>query len=186
MFLYRGETFSEGAICMMKLWLMQAWASTFRIAMQLTAPKGWQSSSLLWSQTVPWTFIWLAVYFGYKAPNIDWCQLQIRFFIQSSKKKITHIDGLVQDCSNSIALAMELLQFCTEQSIWTCQKCPISSPHEQGMGCLSWVYGEILSCYGTHCTTILTTLPWQDFKNISEFLTHDSPLGKYNLIFQSA
>ena len=29
-----------------------------------------------------------------------------------------HFDGLVQDCSNSSALAMELLQSCTKASIW--------------------------------------------------------------------
>ena len=29
------------------------------------------------------------------------------------------IDGLVQDCSNSSALAMELLQSCSEQSEWS-------------------------------------------------------------------
>ena len=29
----------------------------------------------------------------------------------------SHIDGLVQDCSNSSALAMELLQSCTKPSI---------------------------------------------------------------------
>ena len=29
----------------------------------------------------------------------------------------THIDGLVQDCSNSIANALELLQACTEPLI---------------------------------------------------------------------
>ena len=32
--------------------------------------------------------------------------------------KLTHIDGSVQDCSNSSALAMELLQSCTEPSVW--------------------------------------------------------------------
>ena len=31
-----------------------------------------------------------------------------------------HIDGLVQDCSNSNALAMELLQSCTKPSIYVC------------------------------------------------------------------
>ena len=31
-----------------------------------------------------------------------------------------HFDGLVQDCSNSSALAMELLQYCTKPSIYTC------------------------------------------------------------------
>ena len=30
------------------------------------------------------------------------------------------IDGLVQDCSNSSALAMELLQSCTEPWKWRC------------------------------------------------------------------
>ena len=32
---------------------------------------------------------------------------------------IHNIDGLLQDCSNSIAYAVELLQFCNKQSIWT-------------------------------------------------------------------
>ena len=31
---------------------------------------------------------------------------------------VEHIDGLVQDCSNSSALAMELLQSCTKPSVW--------------------------------------------------------------------
>ena len=34
------------------------------------------------------------------------------------KKKIYHIDGLAQDCSNSSALAMELLQSCAKPSIY--------------------------------------------------------------------
>ena len=47
-----------------------------------------------------------------------------------------NFDGLVQDCSNSIALAMELLLSCTTPSIWACQfppricaycQCPITS-----------------------------------------------------------
>ena len=32
-----------------------------------------------------------------------------------------NIDGLVQDCSNSIANALELLQSCTGPSIWLFQ-----------------------------------------------------------------
>ena len=35
---------------------------------------------------------------------------------QNSTKKCHHSDGLVQDCSNSSALALELLQSCTKQS----------------------------------------------------------------------
>ena len=31
---------------------------------------------------------------------------------------LDHLDGLVQDCSNSSALAMELLQSCTKPLIW--------------------------------------------------------------------
>ena len=31
---------------------------------------------------------------------------------------VDYANGLVQDCSNSIALAMELLQFCTKTSMW--------------------------------------------------------------------
>ena len=31
------------------------------------------------------------------------------------------IDGLAQDCSNSSANALELLQFCTNPSVWTMQ-----------------------------------------------------------------
>ena len=38
--------------------------------------------------------------------NQQWCYFEGEY-----------IDGLVHDCSNSIAVAMELLQFCTEPSI---------------------------------------------------------------------
>ena len=38
---------------------------------------------------------------------------------QLSKPVMVYIDGLVQDCSNSIALAMEWLQSCTKLSIYT-------------------------------------------------------------------
>ena len=39
-------------------------------------------------------------------------------FIREVKLSIRHFDGLVQDYSNSSALAMELLQSCTKPSIW--------------------------------------------------------------------
>ena len=39
--------------------------------------------------------------------EIQWLILHIEY----------HINGLVQDCSNSSALAMELLQSCTKPSI---------------------------------------------------------------------
>ena len=40
--------------------------------------------------------------------------------ISPAKLTIYHIDDLVEDCSNSIALAMELLQFYTEPLMSTC------------------------------------------------------------------
>ena len=36
--------------------------------------------------------------------------------------KWAHIDGLVQDCGNSIALSLELLQSCTKPQIYNCCK----------------------------------------------------------------
>ena len=35
-----------------------------------------------------------------------------------TKYSVSYIDGLVQDCSNSSALALGLLQSCTQPSIW--------------------------------------------------------------------
>ena len=42
--------------------------------------------------------------------------------IREIKEFAAHIDGLVQDCSNSSALATELLQSCTKPSIYTSPK----------------------------------------------------------------
>ena len=36
----------------------------------------------------------------------------------TNSPEINYIDGLVQDCSNSSALAMELLQSCTKPSMY--------------------------------------------------------------------
>ena len=48
---------------------------------------------------------------------IDWMQLICKLGVP-----IQNIDGLVQDCSNSGALALELLQFCNKPSIYTIQR----------------------------------------------------------------
>ena len=45
-------------------------------------------------------------------------------------KNLHHIDGLVQDCSNSSALAMELLQSCTKLSIYSAMYLCISGLSE--------------------------------------------------------
>ena len=52
--------------------------------------------------------------------NFDFEEVEVRL-VQSNMKVIFHIDGLVQDCSDSSVLAMELLQSCTKPSI--CNPC---------------------------------------------------------------
>ena len=38
--------------------------------------------------------------------------------MSQEQKQEAYFNGLVQDCSNSIATALELLQSCTKSSIW--------------------------------------------------------------------
>ena len=52
--------------------------------------------------------------------NFDFEEVEVRL-VQSNMKVIFHIDGLVQDCSDSSVSAMELLQSCTKSSI--CNPC---------------------------------------------------------------
>ena len=42
---------------------------------------------------------------------------RVPFHHRSVEHDVAYIDGLVQDCSNSSANALELLQFCTKPSI---------------------------------------------------------------------
>ena len=51
--------------------------------------------------------------------NLEWLPLfKVRFTPLKQWRKMLHVDGLVQDCSNSSALAMELLHSCTKPLIW--------------------------------------------------------------------
>ena len=53
-----------------------------------------------------------------QGPEHDWDEIHWRKYTDLFQPIIQkHIDGLVQDCSNSSALAMELLQSCTKPSI---------------------------------------------------------------------
>ena len=71
--------------------------------------------------------------------NVNWCIHFLDFFFWISKWYVMtsvlpidrlrsysirqcNIDGLVQDCSNSIANALELLQSCTKPSTWYCMQ----------------------------------------------------------------
>ena len=49
--------------------------------------------------------------------TINWYQTKTQHNTAWTMCRLSYIDGLVQDCSNSSALAMELLQSCTKPSI---------------------------------------------------------------------
>ena len=59
-------------------------------------------------------------YEGRRQDRAHWyhLQLQISRRLGQYVKQKCHIDGLVQDCSNSSALAMESVQSCTKSSIY--------------------------------------------------------------------
>ena len=57
---------------------------------------------------------------------MSWGQLEpfkplffvVRQYVNMFIRRHIHVNGLVQDCSNSIANALELLQSCTKPSMW--------------------------------------------------------------------
>ena len=57
--------------------------------------------------------------------------------LQNLSLQYHQLEGLVQDCSNSIANALELLQSCTEPSIW-----PILFASRNGDEFCHWVAAE--------------------------------------------
>ena len=61
-----------------------------------------------------YSLLWLTVI------NYLWDGLQTIFMHHLQKTMVTnhHFEGLVQDCSNSIANALELLQSCTKPLYW--------------------------------------------------------------------
>ena len=77
----------------------------------------------------------------------------ISHWLGAFTKLSLYIHGLVQDCSNSSALAMELLQSCTKPLIWvftiflfpsrrsSCS--PYYSPLPQSLASTHWQYGRI-------------------------------------------
>ena len=54
----------------------------------------------------------------------------------SFRSKCISIGGLVEDCTNSIAIALELLQSCTKPSTWITHVLPVS-PHMSQAGILN-------------------------------------------------
>ena len=66
-----------------------------------------------------------------------------------TRQRLHYADGLVQDCSNSIANALELLQSCAKPSI-----CPLW---------LTRIYSSVVcGCGGVLCRLLL--LVWKEFK----------------------
>ena len=73
--------------------------------------------------------------------------------IQGIKERI-YVDGLAQDCSNSSALAMELLQSCTKPLMWHIKqldKCSICSRHKTS--------SKLNQLYYPKCVMLNTQLP---------------------------
>ena len=77
---------------------------------------------------------------------------------------LAHIDGLVQDCSNSIANALELLPACTKPSIctlWTASSPIGQKPDDEDINCdskpLSWILWCVL------LSTCIFKFRWQSY-----------------------
>ena len=81
--------------------------------------------------------------------------------------KLKHINGLVQDCSNSIANALELLQSCTKPSIYRLYHSPVHTHHPKksthGLCFVVFCCGKVL-VYFTHivqvCYTCIGAIIW--------------------------
>ena len=72
-----------------------------------------------WEKTLLHTYIHIQPSFGQWEKMFHlWCLLSLAETLLKQRQKQAHIDGLVQDCSNSTANALELLQSCTKPSIW--------------------------------------------------------------------
>ena len=91
-----------------------------------------------WHQVRTWKFSWVTVWpknthgicLQFSLAMICFSQfdhfcwvyvISIPIFVRHASLVCIHIDGLVQNCSNSSANALELLQFCTKPSIWLSQ-----------------------------------------------------------------
>ena len=94
--------------------------------------------------------------------------------VKSSQTQAYPIDGLVQDCCNSSALAMKLLQSCTRPSIWG------MLPWQPLLGPLSW-YPIFKSRF---CNSFEDQAPIYGcliFKWVAETWLYDTVLGLSSL-----
>ena len=115
--------------------------------MNCTTPEGMRKSTFVLCTP---TFIYYAYTETIHHPpavEMNWVVFAFYCWIQVEDSDyawhaFAHIDGLVQDCSNPSALAMELLQFCAKPSIClstivTLHQCQWSNP--KGYGYTGWL-----------------------------------------------
>ena len=79
-------------------------------------------------------------------PEIWWCDVQW-YNLPWSRLVDYYIDGLVQDCSNSIANALELLQSCTKPLILFSYSMSLSFDRSGSFWTLKWIKNQCVGIY---------------------------------------
>ena len=85
-------------------------------------------------------------------------KLKSKYKVFIEKNAFEYVDDLVQDCSNSIANALELLQSFTKPSMWSTKYWSLCSGvyvwNDQVMNKLRdvflWTLGDIIQLFSTH------------------------------------
>ena len=116
-FLLEGNVFLQKQISM--TFILRAQLPTVRIVVVFSndlMPYWMTSTKILILEHWRLILKWIVEYGPFKC--LFRAYILSSFMPSATKVFITHIDGLVQDCSNSSALALELLQSCPKPSIW--------------------------------------------------------------------
>ena len=96
------------------------------------------------------------------SPNFVLCHLTQNWLANSGFIS-NYIDGLVQDCSNSSALAMELLQSCTKPSI---------SDSSWLLWSFSWIISRTCQSFMFHVALIVYSVTFQGAVHICSTVTY--------------
>ena len=115
---YLGQrTYSSGKMHWMTFWW--PWPKVTTVTLINTNLLVWSYCSLALSHRFFFFFYFFSTYLFYFFSTWSWKiipYLRFYFFSTRSWKIIPYFDCLVQDCSNSIANSLELLQSCTKPS----------------------------------------------------------------------
>ena len=88
----------------------------------------------------------------------------ISYLVESEDLFVLYIDGLVQDCSNSIANALELLQSCTKLSIF--------NKSMDGIDLIIWINARSVNTQRrVQKAVILMTARWNAFSRKNYLIT---------------